>query len=178
MSAGQKSKFARAFDITLSVIIALLVVLIVVLLFVATPMTVSGDSMYPSLHDGGKVVVLKVGARIERDDIIVFERPGGNDPPVKRVIGMPGDVIRFDSAQRAYFVNGEKLDDFTPEGGYPADYLALSDPDVRAALTGGGITVGEDEYFVLGDNRSISKDSHEYGCIKKDWITGKVVLQY
>ena len=103
MSERQKSKFARAFDITLSVIIALLVVLIVVLLFVATPMTVSGDSMYPSLRDGDKVVVLKVGASIERGDIVVFERPGGNDPPVKRVIGMPGDVIRFDSAQRAYF---------------------------------------------------------------------------
>ena len=104
MSEKQKSKFARAFDITLSVIIALLVVLIVVLLFVATPMTVSGDSMYPSLHDGDKVVVLKVGASIERGDIVVFERPGGSEPPVKRVIGMPGDVIRFDSAQRAYFV--------------------------------------------------------------------------
>ena len=178
MSERQKSKFARAFDITLSVIIALLVVLIVVLLFVATPMTVSGESMYPSLHDGDKVVVLKVGASIERGDIVVFERPGGSEPPVKRVIGMPGDVIRFDSAQRAYFVNGERLDDFALDGGYPADYLALSAPEVRAALTGEGITVGEDEYFVLGDNRAISKDSHEYGCIKKDWITGKVILQY
>ena len=128
MSERQKSKFARAFDITLSVIIALLVVLIVVLLFVATPMTVSGESMYPSLRDGDKVVVLKIGASIERGDIVVFERPGGSDPPVKRVIGMPGDVIRFDSAQRAYFVNGERLDDFAPEDGYPADYLALSDP--------------------------------------------------
>ena len=114
MSERQKSKFARAFDITLSVIIALLVVLIVVLLFVATPMTVSGESMYPSLHDGDKVVVLKVGASIERGDIVVFERPGGSEPPVKRVIGMPGDVIRFDSAQRAYFVNGERLDEGSP----------------------------------------------------------------
>ena len=178
MSERQKSKFARAFDITLSVIIALLIVLIVVLLFVATPMTVSGESMYPSLRDGDKVVVLKVGASIERGDIVVFERPGGSEPPVKRVIGMPGDVIRFDSAQRAYFVNGERLDDFAPKDGYPADYLTLSDPDVRAALTGEGIAVGKDEYFVLGDNRAISKDSHEYGCIKKDWITGKVILQY
>ena len=175
MSERQKSKFARAFDITLSVIIALLVVLIVVLLFVATPMTVSGESMYPSLRDGDKVVVLKIGASIERGDIVVFERPGGSDPPVKRVIGMPGDVIRFDSAQRAYFVNGERLDDFAPDGGYPADYLALSAPKVRAALTGDGIAVGKDEYFVLGDNRQGAKDSRYYGAIRIDEIKGKVI---
>lgn len=49
---------------------------------------------------------------------------------------------------------------------------------MREALCSDGITVGENEYFVLGDNRAISKDSHEYGCIQADWLTGKVVLQY
>lgn len=178
MSDRQKSGFSKAFDITLSVIIVLLVALIAVLLFVATPMTVSGDSMLPSLHDGDKVLVLKVGIEIERGDIIVFERPGGTDPPVKRVVGMPGDAVRYDVYERAWYVNGERYDDFAPEGGYPANYLSRSDAQVVEDLTGAGITVGEDEYFVLGDNRTISKDSHEYGCIKADWITGKVILQY
>ncbi len=173
-----KSKPGKAFDITLSVIIVLLVALIVVLLFVATPMTVSGGSMIPTLHDGDKVVVLRVGETISRGDIIVFERPGGTDPPVKRVVGMPGDRIEYDLAERTWYINGEAYLDFAPEGGYPSTYFKDSYAQVVAALTSGGIVVGEDEYFVLGDNRAISKDSHDYGCIKSDWITGKVILQY
>ena len=178
MSERQKSKFARAFDITLSVLIVLLAAVILVLLFVATPMTISGDSMYPSLHDGGKIVVLKVGDTIERGDVVVFERPGSSDPPVKRVVGMPGDVIRFDEGLNTYFVNGNRYDEYSPSDGYHENYLSSSSPEVRAALTGDGVRVGDDEYFVLGDNRSISVDSHTYGCIKKEWITGKVIMQY
>ena len=52
------------------------------------------------------------------------------------------------------------------------------DKEVYAALTTTGITVGEDQLFVLGDNRNDSLDSHIYGCIEQDWIVGKVILNY
>lgn len=177
-NTDRKKKLSSVVNAILAAVIVLLIAAILLFMFVITPMTVSGESMLPTLEDGSRVMVLKTGYTIERGDLIVFERPGSEVPPVKRVVGVAGDVIRFDVGENVYYVNGEPYTDFAPDGGYGSNYFAQSDAGVREALCSDGITVGENEYFVLGDNRAISKDSHEYGCIQADWLTGKVVLQY
>ena len=162
----------------LSVIIVLLVLVIVTLLFFVTPMSVSGQSMYPTYHDGDKVLLTKVLYTVRAGDVIVFKIPGNDSPPIKRVIGLPGDIVFFDVNKMDYTVNGKPLDSFGTDTGYSASYFETSEREVYSALTTTGITVGENEFFVLGDNRNISKDSHVYGCISQDWIVGKVILQY
>ena len=174
----KKNRRADIINILLSAIIVLLVVVIVTLLFFLTPMTVSGQSMYPTYDEGDRILLSKVGYTLERGDIVVFKIPDNDNPPIKRIIGMPGDVIFFDLGTMDYTVNGEKLDDFASETGYSAEYFYNADRAVIDALTTTGRTVGENELFVLGDNRNVSKDSHVYGCIDMDWIVGKVILNY
>ena len=71
-------------------------------------------------------------------------------------------------------------EDYTKELSYNSNYFSSTSQnlDVHTLLITTGITVGEDELFVLGDNRNNSKDSHCYGCIKKDMLIGKYVFKY
>lgn len=174
----KKSRRADIVNILLSAIIVILVLIIVTLLFFLTPMTVSGKSMYPTYDEGDRVLLSKVGYTLERGDIIVFRIPGNDNPPIKRIVGLPGDVIYFDLGKMDYTVNGEPLDDFATGTGYSAEYFYNADREVFDALTTTGLTVGENCLFVLGDNRNVSKDSHIYGCIDADWVVGKVILNY
>ncbi len=174
----QKERRANIINIFLSAIIVILVLVIVTLLFFVTPMTVSGRSMYPTYNDGDKIVLAKVGYNIERGDVVVFKIPGNDAPPIKRVVGLPGDVIYFDIDKMDYTVNGQPLDDYAATYGYGSEYFLTTQREVYTALTTTGITVGENQLFVLGDNRTLSKDSHVYGCIESEWVVGKVVLSY
>lgn len=174
----KKNRRADIVNILLSVIIVMLVLVIVTLLFFLTPMTVSGQSMYPTYDEGDRILLSKVGYTLGRGDIIVFKIPGNDNPPIKRIIGLPGDVIYFDLGTMDFTVNGEKIDDYATETGYSADYFYRADREVFDALTTTGLTVGENSLFVLGDNRNISNDSHLYGCIDVDWVVGKVILNY
>lgn len=169
---------ADILNILLSVVIVLLVLIIVTLIFFVTPMTVSGRSMYPTYSSGDRILLSKIGYSVNRGDIVVFKIPGNDAPPIKRVIAMPGDVVYFDISIMDYTVNGEPVDDYATTTGYSSNYFASSEHDVYIALTTTGITVGENQLFVLGDNRNISRDSHVYGCIQADWLVGKVILHY
>ena len=170
----EKDKQSKTIAITSTVIILLLLITVIILLTLLSPMNVVGESMLPSIKDGEHVLLLKRCYRIERYDVIVFKRPDSEHPPIKRVIGMGGENIRFSG--NTWYIDGEPLrDDYTKE--YPYDYLY--DSEVGAQLASDeGLTVGEDELFVLGDNRSVSYDSHTYGCIKSDWVVGKVIKVY
>ena len=124
--------------------------------------------MMPSLEDQERIFVNKFVYRlepIERGDVVVFRYPP--DPSksyIKRVIGVAGDHIRIDGGQ--VYVNGEALD----EGYVPPAYTdARSYPE---------ITVPPDSYFVLGDHRSMSSDSREFGAVNQTFIYGKAVFVY
>lgn len=169
---------ADILNILLSVVIVLLVLIIVTLIFFVTPMSVSGQSMYPTYDSGDRILLSKIGYSVNRGDVVVFRIPGNDSPPIKRVIGLPGDVVYFDIGIMDYTVNGKPIDDFATSTGYKANYFSVSEHDVYTALTTTGVTVGENQLFVLGDNRNISNDSHVYGCIEKDWLVGKVILNY
>jgi len=127
---------------------------------------VEGQSMEPNLHTGQYLIVDKVSYKFrppERGDIIVFKAPQSPDKNfVKRVIGLPGEKVEVRRGQ--VFINGRLL--YEP-------YI-----DAHWGYNWGPATVGADEYFVLGDNRNNSSDSHSWGMLPKANIIGKAWFCY
>lgn len=130
---------------------------------VVTKAEVSGDSMIPTYYDGDTVLVNRL-ARIDRGDLVVVLEDNGKYV-IKRVVGMPGD--KFQIKDGLVFINGEH---------YPEDYIYEGNTDYEAGVAEEQIQLGTDEYFILGDNRVVSKDSREIGPVTKDQIIGEVVL--
>src|SRR6201981_2081413 len=133
-----------------------------IIIFIYQPVKVEGTSMMPSLEDQERIFVNKFVYRlepIERGDIVVFKYP--YDPSksyIKRVIAMAGDHIRIDRGQ--VYVNGDALD----ESYVPADYTdARTFPEVL---------VPANSYYVLGDHRSMSDDSRNFGPVNQSFIYG------
>lgn len=142
--------------------------------------TVSGESMEDTLHDGESLLINKLSYRFgdpERYDIIVF-RPKGQDVDeyyVKRIFGLPGETIYIDN--NSIYVNGKKLDD-----PYAKDAM---DNDIDIGTAEQPYTLKDNEYYVLGDHRSVSLDSRTSpendsdapGPVKRENIVGKVFLR-
>lgn len=154
--------------------VALVVAVAVVFLmreFLFTMIRVDGDSMYPTLQDGQRLFVsvldVKMG-NVERGDIVICNYPNrGNTYFVKRVLGMPGDVV--ERVAGVTYINGEALD---PNG---LTYQAQYDYEPY--------TLGEDEYFCVGDNLYGSHDSRDWkdgdpsrdvGPLDVDMLVGEV----
>ena len=139
-----------------------------IIIFLYQPVKVEGTSMMPSLDDQERIFVNKFVYRwepIERGDIVVFRYP--RDPSksyIKRVIGVSGDRIRIDAGQ--VFVNDEPIEE---------DYVPSMYADERSYPE---ITVPPHSYFVLGDHRSMSQDSREFGPVREGHIFGKAVFGY
>lgn len=139
----------------------------VLITFVGQRTSVSGSSMEPTLHHGDQLILDKLSYHFsepERFDIIVFPfQYEEKTYYVKRIIGLPGETVQIDLSGNIY-INGEILEE--DYGLEPINFPGLAqDP----------ITLGEDEYFVLGDNRNNSSDSRDpsVGNIKRDDIMGK-----
>jgi signal peptidase I len=145
-----------------------LVVAFFIILFVYQPVKVEGGSMEPGLEDQERIFINKLVYRfgsIERGDIVVFRYPRDTRKSfIKRVIGLPGDHISISYGR--VFVNGSLL----PEPYVPGDYLdARSYPETIVPVN---------DYFVLGDHRSMSNDSRDFGPVMRSYIYGKAVLGY
>lgn len=158
----------------LNVSLYLLVVLVItlgVVKFVGERTRVNGDSMESTLSDGDNLIVNKVTYRFsdpKRFDIIVFPFKYANQTYyIKRIIGLPGETIKIDDQGNIY-INGEILKE-----SYGTE--VIREPGLAAEE----ITLGEDEYFVLGDNRNKSVDSRDpsVGTVKKSSIIGKAWLR-
>jgi len=139
-----------------------------IIIFLYQPVKVEGTSMMPSLDDQERIFVNKFVYRlepIERGDIVVFRYP--RDPSksfIKRVVGLAGDHIRIDAGR--VFVNGTLLDE---------DYVPRAYEDQRSYPD---FVVPPDSYFVLGDHRSLSNDSRDFGSVNQSYIYGKAVFGY
>ncbi len=127
--------------------------------FIATPVRVDGDSMNKTFNDGDILILYKL-SNIERFDIVVLHEEADDEKIIKRIIGMPGDTVAIKDGD--IYINDEKIDD-------EYAYGMTSDYD--------RITLKDDEYFILGDNRLISKDSRYFGPVKEKDIKGKVIFR-
>jgi len=143
--------------------ILLAVIVFLVMNAITGRFSLDGPSMLPTLHKGEYVIVGRVDYKLhppERGDVIVFSRPEGMR--IKRVLALPGETIEIRQGQ--VFVDGQ----FVPESyvKHPASYSMPAR------------TLGLDEYFVLGDNRSNSSDSHNWGPVTFSEIDGKAWVIY
>ena len=140
---------------------------IIMVSFFGFRVSVIGPSMSPTLENGEKVLVNRFVYKLfdpKQNDLIVFQ-PNGNEKShyyVKRVIALPGDTVQIKDGK--VYVNGELV----------AESVETEKIE-NAMMAENEIVVGEDEYFVLGDNRNNSEDSRyaSIGNVKKDHITGE-----
>lgn len=133
---------------------------------------VSGDSMLNTLHDGDNLIVDKISYRFrepKRFEIIVFPYRYAEDTYyIKRIIGLPGETVQIIDGY--VYINGEKLDENYGREVIDEDKYGLAEEP---------ITLGEDEYFVLGDNRNHSSDSREpnVGVLKSEELIGRAWIR-
>jgi len=139
-------------------------------LFVAQPFIVSGESMVPTFHNGEYLIVDELTYRFsepERGDVVIFRYP--KDPSqffVKRVIALPGEVVRVsDSGIQVTTADGASV--------------TLTEPYVTHSGNGGTreYSVPKDEYFVMGDNRPESSDSRAWGFLPRKNIVGRALVR-
>ena len=145
-----------------------LIIVIAIRLYVVQHVRVEGTSMEPTLHDGQHLLLEKLSYKfkeIERFDIVVFQ-PFYDESDtfyVKRVIGLPGETVQI--RDNIIFINDKPLEDI-----YGADAFT------EGKMAESRIQLGDNDYFVLGDNREVSKDSREedVGLLNKESIIGRV----
>ena len=147
-------------------------ILALLFVFVGKPFTVSGQSMYPTLHNSDRMFMSKLGD-IHRFDVVILKAPDENVEYIKRVIGMPGDTIEMKSG--VLYINGKKVDQPFINTEALAKQTVFMDDFTLESLTGES-KVPEGKYFVLGDNRGVSKDSRMIGFIDRSAIEGKAVF--
>jgi signal peptidase I len=139
-----------------------------IIVFLYQPVKVEGTSMMPSLDDQERIFINKFVYRLEpiqRGDIVVFRYP--RDPAksfIKRVIGVAGDHVRIEDGK--VYLNGKLVSE---------DYVPRAYEDERSYSE---IVVPPDSYFVLGDHRSLSNDSRDFGPVDASYIYGKAVFGY
>lgn len=143
----------------------IIIVIVVALIreFLVTPALVVGDSMVNTLHNNDVLILDKIVYRfneIKRFDIVVV-RQKGKDAIIKRVIALPGETVEY--KDNKLYINGKEMEDPYNDG-KTEDYLLDE-------------VIGENEYFVVGDNRSNSADSRMIGLIDKSDIKGRIDLR-
>ncbi len=146
-----------------------------ILTYVGQRTVVSGDSMNDTLTNGDSLWVDKISYRFsdpERFDIVIFPYGDVEDETyyIKRIIGLPGETVYIDEDGVIY------IDDEPLEENYGKEVIEEGHRGVAAEP----VTLGEDEYFVMGDNRNNSRDSRlsDVGNISKDDFVGKAVFRF
>lgn len=142
--------------------IIILIIVVLVRTFIITPARVNGASMYKTLEDGQIVLLNKIDLTINkpsRFQIVVLKNDIDNDRIIKRIIGLPGEKVEY--KDNKLYINDELVEE-NYNHGYTSDFnYALKD----------------NEYYVLGDNREVSKDSRYFGPFNRKDILGSVNIR-
>jgi signal peptidase I len=141
---------------------------VLIILFVYQPVRVEGTSMLPRLVDKDRLFINKFiyhFTAIEHSDVVVFRYPRDQQKSyIKRVIAIPGDRLVIDHG--VVYVNDKRIEE---------PYIPQEFRDTKSLEA---MVVPADEYFVMGDHRSISSDSREFGPVKRELIYGKAAFVY
>ena len=165
-----KNTLFFVWEVSKIVLIALIIV-VPIRVFVFQPFFVKGQSMEPNFHNSDYLIIDELTYRFkapERGDVIVFKYP--NNPSqkyIKRIIGLPDETIEIQNNQ---IIISKYLDTMVLD---ESEYLASSVSTLGTVK----ITLSEDEYFVMGDNRTASSDSRKWGVLPEDNIIGRAILR-
>jgi signal peptidase I len=150
-------------DLVVSVVVSAFIII-----FLYQPVRVEGTSMLPVLEDQDRLFINKLAYRvgeIHRGDVVVFLYPHDHEKSyIKRVIALPGDTLRIDHG--LVYVNGSRVKESYVPNRFEDD---RSQPEMTVPLH---------EYFVMGDHRSISSDSRDFGPVDRELIYGKAAFVY
>ncbi len=157
-----------------------LIIIIPIRYFVFQPFIVSGSSMEPNFSNGQYLVIDEISYHFSdphRGDVVVLHYP--KDPKqffIKRIIGLPGEKVKIDNG-RVIIINAAHPDGITLDETY-LPTQGLSYPHDPAIVGGNNIlTLGPDQYFMMGDNRLASSDSRDWGVLTRSGMVGKVFLR-
>jgi signal peptidase I len=153
------------------IIILAAIIVLPIRYFIFQPFFVQGISMEPSFSNGDYLIVDEITYRFrdpQRGEVIIFKYPKNpSQRYIKRIIGLPGETIEVKEGQVAIIDDGRRT--MLDESNYLPDSLETSG-NIKVSLL-------EDEYFVLGDNRNFSSDSRRWGALPEKNIVGKVYLR-
>ena len=158
---------------TLKIVLISLAIIIPIRYYLVQPFFVKGQSMEPNFEDKDYILVDKISYRLnspERGDVIVFKYP--EDPReyfIKRIVGLPGETVDVKDNKVTVYNNRY------PDGLVLRESMYL--PASQSTLGTVRTRLGDDEYFVLGDNRLHSSDSRRWGALDKSLISGKAWIR-
>ncbi|TSC86471.1 MAG: signal peptidase I [Parcubacteria group bacterium Gr01-1014_8] len=150
-----------------------LILALIIRFFIAAPYVVAGSSMEHNFNNWDYLITDRISYRFEepqRGDVIVFHLPQEYSRTlIKRIIGLPGETVQVDS-QGVRIQNAENTEGFYLD----EPYLSLENIGGPMGTT---VTLGSDQFFVLGDNRRVSSDSRTWGILPRENIVGRVLLR-
>ncbi len=154
----------------LKFLLLILVTIVPFRILVAEPYIVSGISMSNTLETGHYLIINKFKHKItglERGDLVVFNPPHDKDKTyIKRVVGLPGETLKIENQE--VFIKNETIGEFSK----------INEPYIKnPPRIDNETTIGEKEYFVMGDNRDNSSDSRSWGVVKHSSIKGEPVIR-
>ncbi|AZP05367.1 signal peptidase I [Jeotgalibaca ciconiae] len=177
---ASNSFFKELLNILFSVVVAYLLFLLI-RAYLFFPFQVVGPSMYPTLQDGDRLILNRLG-QLDRFDVVVFPAPDAessenNEEYVKRIIGVPGDEISYQDDE--LYIDGEVVEEKYLETLKEDQENSLLTPDFTLLDVPGSesLVVPEGMYLVLGDNREVSKDSRMFGLVPEEVIEGTTSLR-
>lgn len=169
-----RRRYIEVFWLTIKMAVASIAIIFIIRGFILIPVPVEGNSMNNTLSQGDMVTMERITA-LNRFDIIVFQQPDGIF--IKRIIGLPGESVSYQDDQ--LYINGQPMTEPFLSSNKKGDTHAIpyTTSFTLEQLINAQV-LGEDEYFVLGDNRRVSKDSRSFGAVKEEDVMGKVRLVY
>lgn len=172
MESTKKNKIKNIISIVITIILVFVVSMLLIRNTCYLTIVVSGESMSPTLNNGDYGYAIKTNyakKHINRFDIVVFEDEVSHKNIIKRVIGLPGETICFKDEENDLYVNGNMVNQYFIDDATKTQTITNSSVYQR----NDDIVIPNDAYFVLGDNRSNSKDSlHGLGFIYQKQVNG------